>query len=83
MRLIISGVLVASALYAQDLPKGKGGDLIDQRCTSCHTLNRITTQERTRDEWDDSVKAMIDYGTELNAAETKIVLDYLAKYQFN
>ena len=75
--VILAGFAVAGS--AQDLPKGKGGDLLDAKCTSCHTLSRVTV-EKSRDEWQESVKAMIGYGAELTPGEEKIVVDYLAKY---
>jgi competence ComEA-like helix-hairpin-helix protein len=74
---ILTGFAVAGT--AQELPKGKGGDLVDTRCTSCHTLARVTV-EKSRDQWEESVKAMIGYGAELTPAEEKTVVEYLAKY---
>jgi competence ComEA-like helix-hairpin-helix protein len=74
---ILAGLAVAGS--AQELPKGKGGDLLDTKCTSCHTLARVTI-EKSRDQWEESVKAMIGYGAELTPAEEKTVVEYLAKY---
>ena len=74
---ILAGLAVAGS--AQELPKGKGGDLLDAKCTSCHTLARVTI-EKSRDQWEESVKAMIGYGAELTPAEEKTVVEYLAKY---
>lgn len=82
MRWLVSTAIFAgfaAAGSAQDLPKGKGGDLLDTRCTSCHTLSRVTV-EKSRDEWEESVKAMVGYGAELSADEQKTVVAYLAKY---
>ncbi len=82
MRWLVSTSILAglaAAGSAQELPKGKGGDLLDTKCTSCHTLARVTI-EKSRDQWEESVKAMIGYGAELTPAEEKILVEYLAKY---
>ena len=84
MKWLLSAVIIlacAGAGLSQDeLPKGKGGDLINDQCTSCHTLSRITSQSRDKEQWAESVKAMISYGTDLSPDEQTLVIDYLAKY---
>ncbi len=77
--LIVLGVAVAassseetSAAAATD-----GGELVESRCTACHTLDRVWAKAYTAEEWADVVDRMIGYGAELDEAERAAVLDEL------
>jgi cytochrome c5 len=61
------------------LPAGAGKELVQSRCTVCHTLDRIVESRRSHEDWDDLVKMMTDFGAELDEKDQKIVIDYLAK----
>ena len=56
-----------------------GGFLLQQRCTVCHTLDRVnnavTLKDRTA--WETTVDRMIGKGAQIDQIEKKILLDYL------
>lgn len=53
--------------------------LVQERCTSCHGMERITSARKTRAEWAEIVARMVSKGARLNAAEQNIVVEYLSK----
>jgi cytochrome c5 len=53
-----------------------GATLVQERCTSCHGLP--TNARGTADQWKTVVQLMVARGAQLNAAEQKAVIDYLA-----
>ena len=60
-------------------PTYRGAVLFSQRCSGCHTLERVKVQHRTKQEWRESTAAMIDQGAVLTPEETNMLLDYLVK----
>jgi len=56
-----------------------GQALLEGRCAECHTLDRVTSSEKNREEWVQTVDRMIDRGAELNASEREILIDYLVE----
>jgi hypothetical protein len=53
--------------------------LLEDRCASCHGLNRVTNVGYTRAEWQEVVTRMIKHGAVLNAAEEVALVDHLAE----
>jgi cytochrome c5 len=65
--------------FANDESADEGKRLYEAACTPCHGLAPI---ERTRDGragWEDTVQKMVVIGTQLNADEMELVIDYLYK----
>ncbi len=56
-----------------------GAALVQERCTVCHSAERIQNAAKTSDEWEDTVKRMIGKGANLNSDEKDIVINYLAE----
>jgi mono/diheme cytochrome c family protein len=56
-----------------------GQALMQQRCSVCHTLDRIQTAHKTADEWQTTVGRMIGKGAQLTAVEKTTLVDYLAQ----
>ncbi len=56
-----------------------GETLLEERCTECHDLDRTTSAQKTRAEWEETVTRMISKGAELNEAEKTVLIDYLAE----
>ena len=69
--------LVASACSSGDNGSSDGKNLLQDRCTECHTLSRVENAEKTRDEWTRTIDRMVTIGAELNSEERVILLDYL------
>ena len=54
-------------------------ELIQERCTKCHTLAPIEVARKTRQDWEFTVYRMIEKGTRLNDREAWKVIDYLSR----
>jgi competence ComEA-like helix-hairpin-helix protein len=64
---------------AQDMPAGKGKDLVENTCGSCHGLDVVTAQHATKDGWASIVDYMVSRGATGTPAEIATIVDYLAK----
>ncbi len=64
---------------AQDLPDGKGKDLLQMICTDCHGLDVITAQRATKDGWASIVDSMVSRGASGTKEQLDTIVDYLAK----
>jgi cytochrome c5 len=63
-----------------DEPSGTldGATLVQERCTQCHTLDRVKAKSESRANWAMIVDQMIANGASLNDQEKQAVIDYLA-----
>ncbi|RIH89416.1 c-type cytochrome [Calidithermus roseus] len=73
-------LILAWGVLAQGLPEGEGKALVEQRCSVCHGLEVITGNRLSAAEWDAVVGSMIGNGAQLNDAERKVVVAYLATH---
>ena len=72
--------LFIAPVQAQDnLPDGPGKDLLQNVCTQCHTLNRVTDAKKTKDEWNDVVDKMAAKGARASDEEFETIVNYLVK----
>jgi cytochrome c5 len=55
-----------------------GKALMNERCTVCHTTERIQTAKKTKADWEATVARMKGKGAKLNDAETTALVDFLA-----
>jgi mono/diheme cytochrome c family protein len=55
-----------------------GQTLMQQRCSVCHSLDRVTTAHKSLDQWTVSVQRMIAHGAQLNSQEEQTLVAYLA-----
>jgi cytochrome c5 len=53
--------------------------LLDTRCSACHSANVPKSQRMTREQWDRTVSLMISRGAQLSDVEKGVLVDYLAK----
>ena len=64
----------------QDLPADLDGQaLTEERCTKCHTLERVEAAKKTSEEWKTTVERMVGNGAELDEAEQEAVIKYLSE----
>ncbi|RPJ38293.1 MAG: hypothetical protein EHM35_04845, partial [Planctomycetaceae bacterium] len=56
-----------------------GAALVEERCTVCHSRERIDNADKTAEEWAATVDRMISNGAMLNDAERDAVIQYLAE----
>jgi cytochrome c5 len=68
---------VKTATVAPVTPDGAA--LLNDRCTICHSLDRVTSLRNTADQWNKIVSRMIQNGAQLTPAEQKVLVNYLAK----
>ena len=64
---------------AEPAPEGDGAALLEERCATCHGLDRTTSARKTREQWEQTVTRMVAKGAELNAEEQDILIAYLAE----
>jgi mono/diheme cytochrome c family protein len=64
---------------AQDLPAGKGKELVEKICQDCHGVDVIAAQRGTKDEWASIVDSMVAKGAGGTKDELATIVDYLAK----
>ncbi|GAB4421830.1 MAG: hypothetical protein Kow00106_18910 [Anaerolineae bacterium] len=55
-----------------------GAALVAERCTTCHTAERIDAASKDEADWAATVDRMIGYGAQLNSAERDTVIAYLS-----
>ena len=56
-----------------------GQTLMQQRCSVCHSLSRITSAQKTAAQWKATVDKMINNGAQLSPAEEQTLVNYLAQ----
>ncbi|MBE0477447.1 MAG: hypothetical protein IBX62_10150 [Coriobacteriia bacterium] len=57
----------------------EGEELVNERCTPCHSLDRVYAEDKDREGWTSTVDRMISLGAELDARERQVVIDYLTE----
>jgi len=57
----------------------EGESLLQERCTVCHGLSRVTQVQKTREKWEQTVARMVGKGAQLNADEQATLIEYLAE----
>jgi len=55
-----------------------GKALLEQRCTACHTLDRVERASKSAAGWGLNVRQMVAKGSELNASEQEVLIEYLS-----
>ena len=63
---------------SQDLPAGKGVELANTKCVTCHEADLIRAQRLTKPGWTREVEKMVRWGAKVNDAEKEPLVDYLA-----
>lgn len=64
---------------ANNLPEGKGRELVATVCVQCHSLSTVTTQKKNKEDWDQTVSRMIANGAQASPDEVKTIVAYLAE----
>jgi virginiamycin B lyase len=81
LRSISTAAFLLSVLPAgaQQFPDGPGKQILEEKCSMCHSPTQAIVVGRPAAEFDDIVHEMIDLGAELTADQAKTLVDYLAK----
>jgi cytochrome c5 len=61
------------------LPEGAGKNIVLNVCTMCHDLKRVRRNLATREEWEETLGAMLNEGAPLSEQDFPVVLNYLAR----
>jgi cytochrome c5 len=61
------------------LPDGAGKDILLNTCTVCHDLGRVRIHTVSREEWEETLSAMLNEGAMLSDQDFPVLLNYLAR----
>jgi mono/diheme cytochrome c family protein len=56
-----------------------GQALMQQRCSVCHSITRVTSAQHTAAQWQNTVNRMIGHGAKLTPQEEQALVNYLAQ----
>lgn len=65
-------------LGAQQLPDGKGKELVQSACSSCHGLESVVSHRADKEGWQNIVDYMLSRGMIATDEEVKTMVEYLA-----
>lgn len=60
-------------------PTMRAAELLHDRCTACHTLDRVEAATKTEAEWDATVERMRGKGAELTDDEAQTLVEHLVE----
>ena len=75
--IVVAGAILV--IFLSGCPRGKP-EIIEQKCSPCHSTSVVYAQKRTVDEWGRLVHVMKVRGLQLTPDEERQVLGALAKY---
>ena len=78
--LTAASALLSPLARADDLPDGKGKDLILRACVGCHKAEEIAVYRFTKSEYQTIVYRMGDRGAQATRAELDVIADYLFEH---
>ena len=61
------------------LPEGAGKAILLNTCTLCHDLGRVRSHTVSREEWEETLLAMLNEGAMLSDQDFPVLLNYLAR----
>lgn len=67
-----------SSAARQDLPAGKGVELANAKCVTCHEADLIMAQRLSKQGWTREVEKMVRWGAAVNDAEKAVLADYFS-----
>jgi hypothetical protein len=81
--LMVIAVACTTAAPAQSNPPAAAGSsdvktMVEQKCTACHTFDRVKSAKKSADEWKTNVERMVSKGAKLSASEQADAIKYLA-----
>jgi mono/diheme cytochrome c family protein len=75
-----AGEMSPTAVVSPAPPGGlTGQELLEARCTQCHTLDRVRSAAHTPEEWQATVQHMREMGAQLTDEEAQTLVQYLAE----
>jgi competence ComEA-like helix-hairpin-helix protein len=77
--IFTSGAVVLALAQSNDLPEGKGKDVLERMCTNCHGLEQVTANRYSKKYWGSVVDDMVSRGAEGSDEDVNLVIAYLAR----
>jgi cytochrome c5 len=83
--ILASSAVVLSGAWYQALSSGKGGEmdaqkLFESKCGLCHTLEKSTSEKKTKAGWEAIVMRMKNAnGAPVSDREAKAIIEYLSE----
>ncbi len=80
--VIVLGVVLLGACGGDQTPEPElsdGAALLEARCVQCHGLSKTTNEQKTQEQWQQTVTRMVEKGAQLNADEQATLVTYLAE----
>ena len=68
------------ATVPDDLPEGKGQDVVLRMCTSCHGTEVLTANRYSMSRWTSVVDQMVSMGAAGSDEEASLVVSYLTRF---
>ena len=72
-------ITLVPLVQAQDLPEGKGKDLVEQVCGACHGTDLVSSRRATKQGWSYIVDDMVSRGASATNEQIAQINEYLAK----
>lgn len=70
--------MLAGTLSAQELPAGRGAEVLETRCASCHERDLVTSQRLSAAGWGRELDKMVRWGARLDGTDRETLQPYLA-----
>jgi competence protein ComEA len=77
--LLVTALYLAVSTASPPLPPGKGKEIVERMCSSCHALKVVTSKRASPAQWSQLVDQMVSRGAEGTDEEVETVVEYLAK----
>jgi competence protein ComEA len=71
--------VILSAASDDNLPEGKGKDVLVRMCSNCHEIERVTSIRNSKKQWIYVVDDMVSRGAEGSDEDVNSVISYLAR----
>lgn len=52
-------------------------ELIIERCSVCHSVDRVFSADKTEEQWDSTIDRMINLGAEVSDEEKALIIEWL------
>jgi mono/diheme cytochrome c family protein len=71
---------LAALLAAPALAQNQPPAVLNKVCAACHPIETVTSQRRTRAQWQESIDQMVARGAKGTSEELSAILDYLVRH---
>jgi len=79
LTIFTCGAVAAALAQSNDLPEGKGKEVLERMCTNCHGLEQVTAQHYSKKYWGSVVDDMVSRGAEGSDEDVNLLIAYLAR----